>query len=168
MTTILRLELPFVLNYLLFSFQWNRRDTCGLGYTGSRAREGVWPCQRAWHKLWIDRLAVHPTLGRRKSDRIREENRTVNCESRSSCHRGFRSRDCGYCSSKETYLHVLPQWAISNCSFYYQEQCFLNLEAPIQRVCGYDTPFPLAFEKVWILYLTILFWICAEWLNKHA
>jgi len=31
-----------------------------------------------------------------------------------------------------------------------QEQCFLNLEAPIQRVCGYDTPFPLIFEKFYI------------------
>ena len=31
-----------------------------------------------------------------------------------------------------------------------QERCFWNLEAPIQRVCGYDTPFPLAFEKVYI------------------
>jgi len=31
-----------------------------------------------------------------------------------------------------------------------QEHCFLNLEAPIQRVCGYDTPFPLAFEKLYV------------------
>ena len=31
-----------------------------------------------------------------------------------------------------------------------QERCFWNLEAPIQRVCGYDTPFPLAFEKVYV------------------
>ncbi len=29
-----------------------------------------------------------------------------------------------------------------------QERCFLHLEAPPQRVCGYDTPFPLVFEKV--------------------
>jgi 2-oxoisovalerate dehydrogenase E1 component beta subunit len=28
-----------------------------------------------------------------------------------------------------------------------QERCFWSLEAPIQRVCGYDTPFPLVFEK---------------------
>ncbi len=28
-----------------------------------------------------------------------------------------------------------------------QEKCFNYLEAPIQRVCGYDTPFPLIFEK---------------------
>ncbi|KAI9989647.1 hypothetical protein PInf_019932 [Phytophthora infestans] len=28
-----------------------------------------------------------------------------------------------------------------------QERCFLSLEAPIQRVCGYDTPFPLSYES---------------------
>jgi 2-oxoisovalerate dehydrogenase E1 component beta subunit len=28
-----------------------------------------------------------------------------------------------------------------------QERCFLHLESPIARVCGYDTPFPLIFEK---------------------
>jgi pyruvate/2-oxoglutarate/acetoin dehydrogenase E1 component len=28
------------------------------------------------------------------------------------------------------------------------EECFLNLESPILRVCGYDTPFPLIYEKV--------------------
>ncbi|KAL3881819.1 hypothetical protein ACJMK2_028211 [Sinanodonta woodiana] len=27
-----------------------------------------------------------------------------------------------------------------------QAECFLNLEAPIQRVCGYDIPFPHVFE----------------------
>jgi len=31
-----------------------------------------------------------------------------------------------------------------------QEDCFLHLEAPIQRVCGLDTPFPLVFEKYYI------------------
>uniref|UniRef100_A0AAR2JZK7 2-oxoisovalerate dehydrogenase subunit beta, mitochondrial n=1 Tax=Pygocentrus nattereri TaxID=42514 RepID=A0AAR2JZK7_PYGNA len=31
-----------------------------------------------------------------------------------------------------------------------QEQCFLNLEAPITRVCGYDTPFPHIFEPFYI------------------
>jgi len=31
-----------------------------------------------------------------------------------------------------------------------QEKCFLHLEAPITRVCGYDTPFPLAFEKLYV------------------
>jgi 2-oxoisovalerate dehydrogenase E1 component beta subunit len=27
-----------------------------------------------------------------------------------------------------------------------QEECFLNLEAPVKRVCGYDTPFPHSTE----------------------
>ena len=31
-----------------------------------------------------------------------------------------------------------------------QSECFLSLEAPIARVCGYDTPFPLAFEKLYV------------------
>ncbi|KAJ3186740.1 hypothetical protein HDU85_007560 [Gaertneriomyces sp. JEL0708] len=31
-----------------------------------------------------------------------------------------------------------------------QERCFLRLEAPIQRVCGWDTPFPLVFEKFYV------------------
>lgn len=30
------------------------------------------------------------------------------------------------------------------------ERCFLSLEAPVQRVCGYDTPFPLIFEKWYV------------------
>jgi 2-oxoisovalerate dehydrogenase E1 component beta subunit len=31
-----------------------------------------------------------------------------------------------------------------------QESCFWALEAPIKRVCGFDTPFPLVFEKYYI------------------
>jgi 2-oxoisovalerate dehydrogenase E1 component beta subunit len=31
-----------------------------------------------------------------------------------------------------------------------QEKCFLRLEAPIQRVTGWDVPFPLIFEKFYI------------------
>lgn len=30
-----------------------------------------------------------------------------------------------------------------------QEECFNYLESPIMRVCGYDTPFPLIFEKLY-------------------
>eukprot|EP01135_Chromosphaera_perkinsii_P004723 Nk52_evm34s294 gene=Nk52_evmTU34s294 len=30
-----------------------------------------------------------------------------------------------------------------------QKRCFYSLEAPIQRVCGYDTPFPLIFEPIY-------------------
>ena len=29
-----------------------------------------------------------------------------------------------------------------------QKECFNHLEAPIARVCGADTPFPLAMEKI--------------------
>jgi len=36
---------------------------------------------------------------------------------------------------------------ISSCI---QEECFLSLEAPVQRVCGMDTPFPLVFEKFYV------------------
>ncbi|MGB0937326.1 MAG: alpha-ketoacid dehydrogenase subunit beta [Colwellia sp.] len=32
-----------------------------------------------------------------------------------------------------------------------QNTCFLNLEAPIERVCGLDTPYPLALEKEYIV-----------------
>ena len=31
-----------------------------------------------------------------------------------------------------------------------QHECFLNLEAPVARVCGADTPFPLAHEKYYV------------------
>ena len=36
------------------------------------------------------------------------------------------------------------------CMYILQEECFLNLEAPIQRVCGWDTPFPLIFEPFYL------------------
>ncbi|CAM9846988.1 unnamed protein product [Choristocarpus tenellus] len=31
-----------------------------------------------------------------------------------------------------------------------QERCFVHLEAPVHRVCGYDTPCPLALERLYI------------------
>ena len=31
-----------------------------------------------------------------------------------------------------------------------QQECFLHLEAPIARVCGMDTPYPLALEKEYV------------------
>lgn len=31
-----------------------------------------------------------------------------------------------------------------------QQECFLQLEAPIERVCGYDTPFPLVHEPFYM------------------
>jgi len=30
------------------------------------------------------------------------------------------------------------------------DKCFLHLEAPVKRVCGYDTPFPLAHEQHYV------------------
>ncbi|KAM9991553.1 hypothetical protein ACTFIZ_004953 [Dictyostelium cf. discoideum] len=48
--------------------------------------------------------------------------------------------------------HEAPKtggWA-AEISATIQERCFLHLEAPIQRVCGYDTPFPLIFEKFYV------------------
>lgn len=30
-----------------------------------------------------------------------------------------------------------------------QEECFLNLEAPIKRICGFDTPFPHSGELLY-------------------
>ncbi len=30
-----------------------------------------------------------------------------------------------------------------------QEECFLHLEAPVRRVCGYDTPFPHTHEPLY-------------------
>ena len=35
----------------------------------------------------------------------------------------------------------------SEIAAHIQEQCFLYLEAPVTRVCGLDTPYPLAHEK---------------------
>ena len=29
-----------------------------------------------------------------------------------------------------------------------QERCFLHMHAPVKRVCGYDLPFPFAYEAV--------------------
>jgi len=43
-----------------------------------------------------------------------------------------------------------------------QEACFLSLEAPIQRVCGFDTPFPHVFEPFYIPDK----WRCFDAVNK--
>uniref|UniRef100_A0A023F899 2-oxoisovalerate dehydrogenase subunit beta, mitochondrial n=2 Tax=Triatoma infestans TaxID=30076 RepID=A0A023F899_TRIIF len=39
-----------------------------------------------------------------------------------------------------------------------QEECFLNLEAPVRRVTGFDTPFPHIFEPFYIPTI----WRCLE------
>ena len=45
--------------------------------------------------------------------------------------------------------HEAPQTGgfASEISATVQERCFLYLESPITRVCGLDTPYPLAHEK---------------------
>jgi len=45
-----------------------------------------------------------------------------------------------------------------------QAECFLNLEAPVHRVCGYDTPFPHVFEPFYVPDK----WRCFEALKKLA
>lgn len=48
------------------------------------------------------------------------------------------------------------------------EKCFYKLEAPIKRVCGYDTPFPLAFEKFYLPDKYKLFEAIKEVVNESA
>ena len=38
----------------------------------------------------------------------------------------------------------------SEIASYVQKECFLNLEAPIERVCGWDTPFPHSLEAFYL------------------
>uniref|UniRef100_A0A9L0SFZ0 3-methyl-2-oxobutanoate dehydrogenase (2-methylpropanoyl-transferring) n=2 Tax=Equus TaxID=9789 RepID=A0A9L0SFZ0_HORSE len=44
-------------------------------------------------------------------------------------------------------LRTIIPWDVDTVC---KEECFLNLEAPISRVCGYDTPFPHVFEPFYI------------------
>lgn len=59
-------------------------------------------------------------------------------------------------SVEKTGRCVLAHEAPKTCGFgaelaaTLQEKCFLKLEAPVQRVCGWDTPFPLAFEEFYL------------------
>ena len=47
-------------------------------------------------------------------------------------------------------------------TYFSQERCFLSLEAPVQRVCGWDTPFPHIFEPFYIPDK----WRCFEAIKK--
>ena len=64
--------------------------------------------------------------------------------------------DCVANSVQRTGKLIVSHEAPVTCGFgaevvaTLQDRCFLSLEAPIQRVCGYDTPFPLVFEKYYI------------------
>ena len=59
-------------------------------------------------------------------------------------------------SVKKTGRLVVSHEAPITCGFgaevsaTVQEQCFLHLEAPIERVCGWDVPFPLVYEKFYV------------------
>jgi 2-oxoisovalerate dehydrogenase E1 component beta subunit len=59
-------------------------------------------------------------------------------------------------SVKKTGRMVVSHEAPVTCGFgaevvaKIQEECFDYLEAPITRVCGYDTPFPLVYEKIYL------------------
>lgn len=68
--------------------------------------------------------------------------------------------DCTHLSRLE--LIRIPNWRSSVRCFCFQESCFLHLEAPVQRVCGHDTPFPLIFEP---FYLPDK-WRCIEAIKK--
>lgn len=64
--------------------------------------------------------------------------------------------DCIVRSVKKTGKLVVSHEAPVTCGFgaevvaTLQGECFFHLEAPIQRVCGYDTPFGLVFEKYYL------------------
>ncbi|KAL3915970.1 MAG: hypothetical protein SGILL_005393 [Bacillariaceae sp.] len=64
--------------------------------------------------------------------------------------------DCIVNSVNKTGKLVVSHEAPITCGFgaevvaTVQEKCFYSLESPIHRVCGYDTPFPLVFEKQYI------------------
>ena len=64
--------------------------------------------------------------------------------------------DCIVQSVKKTGRLIVSHEAPLTCGFgaeivaTLQQECFYHLEAPIQRVCGYDTPFGLVFEKYYL------------------
>jgi 2-oxoisovalerate dehydrogenase E1 component beta subunit len=71
-------------------------------------------------------------------------------------------------SAKKTGRVVVAHEAPLTCGFgaelaaTIQQECFLNLEAPVARVTGFDTPFPHIFEP---FYLPTK-WRCFEAVKK--
>ena len=59
-------------------------------------------------------------------------------------------------SVKKTGRCIITHEAPITCGFgaelasKIQEKAFDNLEAPLKRVAGYDTPFPLAYESLYL------------------
>ena len=64
--------------------------------------------------------------------------------------------ECVVSSVRKTGKLIVSHEAPLTCGFgaevvaTLQQECFFHLEAPIQRVCGYDTPFGLMFEKYYL------------------
>ncbi|KAL7546809.1 hypothetical protein ACHAWF_010145 [Thalassiosira exigua] len=64
--------------------------------------------------------------------------------------------DCIVKSVKKTGKLVVSHEAPITCGFgaevaaTVQRECFFHLEAPVERVCGYDTPFGLVFEDAYL------------------
>lgn len=64
--------------------------------------------------------------------------------------------DCVAASVEKTGRLVVSHEAPITCGYgaeiasTIQSKCFYNLEAPIQRVCGWDTPFPLIYERIYV------------------
>lgn len=51
----------------------------------------------------------------------------------------------------EMTAHVIAQIIAMSLPLYACiRRCFYSLEAPPARVCGYDTPFPLIFEPLYL------------------
>lgn len=65
-------------------------------------------------------------------------------------------KECIVQSVQKTGKLVVSHEAPITCGFgaevvaSIQQECFCQLEAPIQRICGYDTPFGLVFEKLYL------------------
>lgn len=64
--------------------------------------------------------------------------------------------DCVFASVEKTGRCIIAHEAPKTSGFgaemaaSIQEHCFLKLEAPVRRVCGWDTPFPLAWEEFYL------------------
>ncbi|KAL3803962.1 hypothetical protein ACHAW5_001739 [Stephanodiscus triporus] len=64
--------------------------------------------------------------------------------------------ECVVSSVRKTGKLIVSHEAPLTCGFgaevvaTLQQECFFHLEAPIQRVCGYDTPFGLVFEQFYL------------------
>nr|CAD7393739.1 unnamed protein product [Timema cristinae] len=61
-----------------------------------------------------------------------------------------RRSPCSTESGTTFYLALWPGFRLRQTDNVYVEECFLHLESPIQRVTGFDTPFPHIFEPFYL------------------